>query len=91
MVRNQFLILFFLTINYLNLSGQDELKNPTSLAIKPQYGVIFPHSNKVEHLTHTNPFGLELEYSWLMLKDKNWKQCNCYSKAGISFFFYKFR
>ncbi len=87
MIRNKFLVLFIITINYFNLSGQDELKNPTSLAIKPQYGIILPHSSKVEHLTHTNPFGLELEYSWLMLKDKNWQQCNCYSKAGISFLY----
>ncbi len=87
MIRKYFLILFLLVINYLNLSGQDNLKNPVSFAIKPQYGIILPHSSKVEHLTHTNPYGLEIDYSWFLLKDKNWQQCNCYSKAGISFLY----
>lgn len=67
--------------------GQEENSNPISLAIKPQYGFILPHSSKVGHLTHTNPFGMEFEYAWLMIKEKNWQQCNCYSKAGISFLY----
>lgn len=87
MIRSLFLILFIFIINCLNASGQEELSNPVSVAVKPQYGLILTHSSKVEHLTYTNPFGLELEYSWLMLKDKNWQQCNCYSKAGISFLY----
>ncbi len=69
------------------LLGQDEDKNPVSLSLKPQYGLILPHSGKIEHLTHTNPLGIELEYAWMMLKDKNWQQCNCYSKMGISFLY----
>ncbi len=87
MIRNQFLILLFLTIIFLNVRGQVEPKNPVNLALKPQYGIILPHSSKVEHLTYSNPVGLELEYSWLLLKDKNWQQCNCYSKAGMSFLY----
>jgi hypothetical protein len=87
MIRSLVLILFFFIIICLNVNGQEELKNPVSLAVKPQYGIILPHSSRVEHLANTNPFGLELEYSWLMLKEKNWQQCNCYSKTGISFLY----
>lgn len=86
MIRTCFLVLFNLCITILALQGQ-EANNPVSLALKPQYGLILAHSSKVEHLTHTNPFGLELEYAWLMLKEKNWRQCNCYSKTGISFLY----
>jgi Lipid A 3-O-deacylase (PagL) len=85
MIRKLFLILFLLTSKCLILNGQNEPKNPVNISIKPQYGLILPHSSKVEHLSHTNPFGVEIDYSWLMLKDKNWQQCNCFSKAGISF------
>ncbi|MGC9375534.1 MAG: acyloxyacyl hydrolase [Bacteroidales bacterium] len=67
--------------------GSGREKNPVSIAIKPQYGFILPHSSKVEHLTHTNPFGVELEYAWIMLQDENWQQCNCYSKMGASFLY----
>ena len=84
MTRTWVLTLLFIIFNQILTFGQEEDRNPISLAIKPQYGFILPHSSKVEHLTHTNPFGLELEYSWLMLKEKNWQQCNCYSKTGIS-------
>lgn len=87
MIRSLILILFIFTINLLNVSGQDDPNNPVSIAVKPQYGLILAHSSKVEHLAYTNPYGLELEYSWLMLKDKNWQQCNCYSKTGISFLY----
>ncbi len=78
---------FVFLLFYQSLLGQEEEKNPVSIAIKPQYGFILPHSSKVERLTHTNPFGVELEYAWIMLKDKNWQQCNCYSKMGASFLY----
>lgn len=87
MIRSCFLILSYLIVINLTTKGQDETKNPVSLALKPQYGLILNHSSNVEHLTHTNPFGVEMEYSWLMLKDRNWRQCNCYSKTGISFLY----
>jgi len=87
MLRILFLILSISVFFNLNVQGQEEGKNPVSLALKPQYGLILPHSSKVGHLTHTNPFGVELEYGWLMLKEKNWRQCNCYSKTGTSFLY----
>jgi hypothetical protein len=66
------------------LIGSDTIQNPIHVAVKPQYGLILAHSSKIEHLTYTNPFGLEAELSWLRIKDKNYQQCNCYSKAGFS-------
>jgi hypothetical protein len=87
MIRNKLLILFLLLAIFQTSKGQDEVNNPISFALKPQYGLILPHSSKVEHLTNTNPFGLEFELSWLMLKEKNWQQCNCFSKTGISFLY----
>ena len=75
------------TKNLLISTEHEIIKNPINIALKPQFGLILKHSSKVEHLTNTNPYGLELEYAWTMLKEKNWKQCNCYSKAGISFLY----
>jgi len=88
MIRTLFLIVLILF--RINSQGQDEAKNPVNIALKPQYGFIIPHSSKVEHLTHTNPYGVEFEYGWLMLKEKNWRQCNCYSKTGISLLYINF-
>jgi len=88
-MNRTFVLVLFIFVN-TTVRGQDESKNPTFLALKPQYGFILPHSSKVEHLTHTNPFGVELEFGWIMLKDRNWQQCNCYSKTGISFLYINF-
>ena len=87
MIRSYFLILLILTTSSLIIQGQEEQKNPVSLALKPLYGLILPHSSRVEHLTNTNPYGFEFDYSWLRLKGKNWEQCNCYSKTGLSFMY----
>jgi len=87
MIRRWVLILCCFLIYSVEAFSSDTLQNPSSIAIKPQYGLILPHSSKVEHLTHTNPFGFELEYSWLMIKDRNYRQCNCYSKTGLSFLY----
>ncbi|MEE4197773.1 MAG: acyloxyacyl hydrolase [Bacteroidales bacterium] len=86
MTKYDLLFLFFLLF-CSTLRGQDEGKNPASIAIKSHYGLILPHSSKVEPLTHSHPWGVELEYAWIMLKESNWQQCNCYSKMGVSLFY----
>ena len=80
-------ILLLLFLRAAILSGSDTIVNPMQIAIKPQYGMILAHSSKIEHLTHTNPFGVEAELSWLRIKNKNYQQCNCFSKAGLSFLY----
>lgn len=73
--------LLFISIS-INLAQEPD--NPVSFAIKPQYGFIIPHSKEIENVANTNPFGLELEYGRFLLKQNNFNQCNCYSKAGLS-------
>jgi len=80
-------VLFYLCFHVSILIGSDTIQNPIHFALKPQYGLILAHSSKIEGLTNTNPFGFEAELSWLRVKDKNYQQCNCYSKAGFSFLY----
>ena len=87
MLKSQKGILLLLLIQTNLLVGNDSIQNPIQYAIKPQYGLILAHSSKIEQLTYTNPFGLEVEISWLRIKDKNYQQCNCFAKAGISFLY----
>jgi len=87
MIRRRVLILCCFLIYSVEVFSSDTLRNPMGIALKPQYGLILPHSSKIEHLTHTNPFGFEIEHSWLMIKDRNYGQCNCYSKTGLSFLY----
>lgn len=86
MLWKYFLIFSFL-IQAVLLFGNDTISNPVNFAIKPQYGLILAHSSKIEHLANTNPYGVEAELSWLRIKGKNYQQCNCYSKAGLSFLY----
>jgi len=81
------LIIFLLLIQTNSLFGNDSIQNPVHFAIKPQYGFILSHSSKIEHLTNTNPFGVEAEIAWLHNKEKNFQQCNCFSKTGVSFLY----
>lgn len=81
------LVLFILILLSKVIFGNDTLQNPLHFALKPQYGLILAHSSKIEHLTNTNPFGVEAEIAWLRVKDKNYQQCNCFSKAGFSFLY----
>lgn len=67
-----------------------KLENPYNFSVKPQYGFIISHSNKIKNVSDTNPFGIELEYSKLLIKENNFQQCNCYSKAGLAFLFIDF-
>ncbi|MGE0089014.1 MAG: acyloxyacyl hydrolase [Bacteroidales bacterium] len=83
-------LIILLAISTMFLKGQDSLTNPINFSIKPQVGFILPHSSKIEHLSNTNPFGVEAEVSWLRIKEKNYQQCNCYSKAGFSFLYINF-
>ena len=69
----------------LIVRGQEKKKNPFSLSFRGHYGFIIPHSGKIEELTDASPFGADVEFARYMLKDKNWKQCNCYSKMGAAF------
>jgi hypothetical protein len=59
-------------------------KKPLIFGTKGHYGFIIPHSASIEELSHTNPFGFELNINRLNNRLKDWKQCNCYSKTGLA-------
>ncbi len=64
--------------------SQEAKANPCFIGIKPQYGFIIPHSESIKDISHSNPYGVEIEYGWHLNSESDWKRCNCYSKAGFS-------
>ena len=66
------------------LEAQDTTTNPVFLGVKPQYGFIIPHSNKIRGVSSSNPYGLEFDYGWVLTGQQDWHRCNCYSRAGFS-------
>jgi hypothetical protein len=63
----------------------DTLKRPTIVGFKSHYGFIIPHSKVIENNSGSNPFGAEIILSKFNVNENDWRQCNCYSRIGISF------
>ncbi len=74
-----FLLVFHFTI------GQTNAK---FYGLKSHYGFIIAHSEEVKPISQSNPYGLQLEYSWLKTSDKAWKTCYCYGRTGVSFAYF---
>ncbi len=64
--------------------------NPSFYGVKSHYGFIIAHSPELKPISQTNPFGLQLEYSWLKTSDKAWKTCFCYGRTGFSFAYFNY-
>jgi len=64
--------------------------NPSFYGIKSHYGFIIAHSPELKPISQTNPYGIQLEYSWLKTSDKAWKTCFCYGRTGVSFAYFNY-
>lgn len=65
-------------------------ENPSFYSLKSHFGFIISHSEEVKPISQSNPFGFQLEYSWLKTSDKAWKTCNCFGRTGLSFAYFNF-
>lgn len=82
--------LSFLSIDITN--AQESLfKRPSYSAFKPQFGFIIPHRETLKEVSDYNPYGLEMEYGWIMNQQKDWQNYNCYSRAGFSMLHVNYR
>jgi len=64
--------------------------DPTFYGVKSHYGFIIAHSPELKPISQTNPYGIQLDYSWLKTSDQAWKTCFCYGRAGFSFAYYNY-
>lgn len=67
-----------------------ERKSSLIIGFRPHYGFIVKHSGKLEGLTKTFPWGLEVDVNWQLMSEKSWQYCFCYPRAGVSFFYTNF-
>ncbi len=65
-------------------------KNSLITGVKPHVGFIVKHSGKLEGLTKSFPWGLEIETRWQLMSEKSWQYCFCYPYTGISLFYTSF-
>ncbi len=60
------------------------------VGFRPHYGFIVKHSGKLEGLTKTFPWGMEVDINWQLMSEKSWQYCFCYPRTGVSFFYINF-
>jgi hypothetical protein len=84
------IFIFFFTFSCTAFFAQDTLRNPFSIGLRPHYGFIFSHSKTIKAISHSNPYGLEMDFNWLLTGQKAWNYCNCFPRHGISFSWFDF-
>lgn len=68
----------------------DEPVNPISLGIRGHYGFIIPHSKAIAEISNSNPWGMEVDLAWHLMRERIWKYCYCYPRTGFSLNYYNF-
>lgn len=69
---------------------QKAVNNPTLFGIRSHYGFIIPHSKELKDISQSNPWGIQVEWSKLMISKKSWDNCNCYAQTGLSFNYFNY-
>jgi hypothetical protein len=54
------------------------------IAATAYWGSIEIHSRKIEYLRGTNPYGVDVDWSWRFLSEKSYRLCQCYPSLGMT-------
>ena len=84
------LSLFLLQAKNADCQNSDKLVNPISIGIRGHYGFIIPHSKAIAEIANTNPWGIEVDLAWHLMREKVWKYCYCYPRAGLSLNYFNY-
>jgi hypothetical protein len=82
--------LFLLQAANAECQNSDELINPISIGIRGHYGFIIPHSRTIAEISNSNPWGIEADLAWHLIRERIWKYCYCYPRTGISLNYFNF-
>lgn len=92
-MKNLVITIFFVFSFSLFVNGnnkKDSTRRNYSIGLKAHYGNILPHAKDLRKFGIYNPYGLQFDFGWFRDEAKSWEQCNCYSKAGLSFIWFNF-
>jgi hypothetical protein len=62
-----------------------------SIGVQSHYGFIISHSEKIEPVSHTKPYGFDISVSRLHTKYDSWKVFRKYNSPGIQFSYFNFQ
>ena len=77
-------------LHFMNCLFCQDRQSSLIVGLRPHYGFIVKHSGKLEGLTKTFPWGLEVDANWQLMSEQSWQYCFCYPRAGVSFFYTNF-
>jgi len=80
------LVFIFNTIFYSPLYSQ----NRHSIDLQGEYGFLLIHSEDIRPIGQSYPYGVGVDYSYWLLKEKNWRNCQCYPRVGASINYHNF-
>ena len=82
--------LFLLQAGIALCQCSEKLKNPLSIAIRGHYGFIIPHTAAIAEISNSNPWGIEADLAWHLVRERIWKHCYCYPRTGLSLNYFNF-
>jgi len=85
-----YIILCFFLFKPCYSQAQDTTSAPVIVGVRSNWGFIIPHSRKIEDLSHTNPWGIEMDINWHLIKKETWQYCFCYPRTGFSLLYTNF-
>lgn len=68
-----------------------ERKSTFFIGTQAHYGFIIAHTQKIEAVSHTRPYGAELNLNWLHTSFESWKVFHTYSTSGIQIAYYNYQ
>jgi len=85
-----YIILCFFLFKPCYSQAQDTTSASVIVGVRSNWGFIIPHSRKIEDLSHTNPWGIEMDINWHLIKKETWQYCFCYPRTGFSLLYTNF-
>jgi hypothetical protein len=75
----------------LNIFSQEDKEYHSLTAFQSHYGFIIPHTEAIEPVSHTKPYGFELSFSRLHTSYEKWKVFRHYNITGIQATYFNFQ
>lgn len=82
-MKKLLLTLIIVPIKFISLSAALPDSVFQYAGVQSHYGFIIPHSKTIKDISHTKPFGFELNYNRLHTSLNDWKVFNAYWISGI--------
>lgn len=86
-----FSMCFIFWVSFCGSSKGQESGNAFFPGAHAHYGFIIPHTAKIEPVSHTKPYGIELDFNWLHTSFDSWKVFHTYNISGIQLAYYNYQ